>query len=365
MRDFFREAYPHINKINEHYYVPVWKEDGNSDHKINKIRLSELIGVNGLNLLDGDAFSASAIQGPLDYIATIDTETFNYTTGVSFWIRYNVTNTGNVTLNINGLGVKNVTKLGTIALSAGDIIVGKYYPHIFDGTGFQIQIDTVSVPSALTKVDDTNVTVTLGGTPSTSLLQAVSLTLGWAGQLSSARGGLGINTSALSGYGKVTAGTWSIISASTLKSDLSLNLVENTALSTWAGTTNITTLGTISSGTWNGVSISTTYTDAKIKTVTGTTNRISIGGTATDPIFNISTLYIGQNTITTLGTIATGVWNGTAIGDTYISSAATWNAKLTSALTSAYFFGRCYISKHRSCNIGFNNSSSRDLWRCF
>jgi len=42
-------------------------------------------------------------------------------------------------------------------------------------------------PAALTKTDDTNVTLTLGGTPATSLLQAVSLTLGWTGTLADAR----------------------------------------------------------------------------------------------------------------------------------------------------------------------------------
>lgn len=42
-------------------------------------------------------------------------------------------------------------------------------------------------PAALTKADDTNVTLTLGGTPATSLLQAVSLTLGWTGTLADAR----------------------------------------------------------------------------------------------------------------------------------------------------------------------------------
>jgi hypothetical protein len=42
-------------------------------------------------------------------------------------------------------------------------------------------------PSPLTKVDDTNVTLTLGGTPATSLLQAVSLTLGWTGTLADSR----------------------------------------------------------------------------------------------------------------------------------------------------------------------------------
>jgi hypothetical protein len=48
--------------------------------------------------------------------------------------------------------------------------------------------------AALTRVDDTNVTLTLGGTPSTALLQATSLTLGWTGTLSPARGGLGMST---------------------------------------------------------------------------------------------------------------------------------------------------------------------------
>jgi hypothetical protein len=48
--------------------------------------------------------------------------------------------------------------------------------------------------AALTKTDDTNVTLTLGGTPSTSLLRATSLTLGWTGQLSVGRGGTGAST---------------------------------------------------------------------------------------------------------------------------------------------------------------------------
>jgi hypothetical protein len=44
---------------------------------------------------------------------------------------------------------------------------------------------------ALTKTDDTNVTLTLGGTPTKALLAATSLTLGWTGTLSVARGGTG------------------------------------------------------------------------------------------------------------------------------------------------------------------------------
>jgi hypothetical protein len=49
-------------------------------------------------------------------------------------------------------------------------------------------------PDALTKTDDTNVTLTLGGTPATALLQAVSLTLGWSGTLATSRGGTGLST---------------------------------------------------------------------------------------------------------------------------------------------------------------------------
>jgi len=71
-------------------------------------------------------------------------------------------------------------------------------------------------------------------------------------------------TYASDSYIKVTAeDTYAIRTLAEVKTDLSLNLVENTALSTWAGTENITTLGTIGTGTWEGTSIGVTYTDAK------------------------------------------------------------------------------------------------------
>lgn len=51
-----------------------------------------------------------------------------------------------------------------------------------------------NAPAALTKTDDTNVTLTLGGSASTALLNAASLTLGWTGQLAVTRGGTGLST---------------------------------------------------------------------------------------------------------------------------------------------------------------------------
>lgn len=46
---------------------------------------------------------------------------------------------------------------------------------------------------------------------------------------------------------------------SVTKSQVGLGNVENTALSTWAGSTNLTTLGTIGTGTWNGSVIGSNY----------------------------------------------------------------------------------------------------------
>ena len=47
--------------------------------------------------------------------------------------------------------------------------------------------------------------------------------------------------------------------------------------------------------------------------VGGTTNRISVSANAVD----ISSSYVGQTSITTLGTITTGTWNGSVLGLTY------------------------------------------------
>src|SRR5580765_1286070 len=55
-------------------------------------------------------------------------------------------------------------------------------------------------PAALTKADDTNVTLSLTGTPSTALLQATTLTLGWTGTLAISRGGTGAATAAAHNY---------------------------------------------------------------------------------------------------------------------------------------------------------------------
>tara|TARA_B110000238_G_scaffold75373_1_gene83060 strand:+ start:198 stop:2567 length:2370 start_codon:yes stop_codon:yes gene_type:complete len=72
--------------------------------------------------------------------------------------------------------------------------------------------------------------------------------------------------------------------------------------STYTGDNAITTLGTIGTGVWNGTAINATYLDGQSGTNTGDETLSSINGLG----------------ITTVGTIGTGVWNGTAINATYL-----------------------------------------------
>lgn len=54
-----------------------------------------------------------------------------------------------------------------------------------------------------------------------------------------------------------------------------------------------------------------------VTSVTGTTARISIGGSSLSPSVDIDTSWVGQTSITTLGTISSGTWNAGVIGVTY------------------------------------------------
>ena len=70
----------------------------------------------------------------------------------------------------------------------------------------------------------------------------------------------------------------------------------------------------------NGVVVRTALNTTTNRTITGTSNRISItngDGVSGNPTIDISSSYVGQNTITTLGTISTGTWNGTKISEAY------------------------------------------------
>jgi hypothetical protein len=59
-----------------------------------------------------------------------------------------------------------------------------------------------------------------------------------------------------------------------------------------------------------------TIADSRTFNVVGTTNRISVSADAVD----IASTYVGQTSITTLGTIGTGTWQGSVIASAYLDA---------------------------------------------
>lgn len=79
------------------------------------------------NVSGSNAVTADASPAPEAYVAG---QVFRFVSAGA--------NTGPVTLNISSLGVRNVTKTGAVALSAGDIPSGAVVEVVFDGTRFQV-----------------------------------------------------------------------------------------------------------------------------------------------------------------------------------------------------------------------------------
>ncbi len=172
--------------------------------------------------------------------------------------------------------------------------------------------------AALSKTDDTNVTLLLGGTPLTALLRATSLTLGWAGQLAVTRGGTGLGSVAQGDllYGSA-ANTYSLLNKDTnatryLSNQGTSNNPSWNQVNLANGVTGFLPIGNIVStagspttqflrgdGTW------VVPAGTGVTSVSGTANRItSTGGTT--PVIDIAATYVGQASITTVGALSSG-----------------------------------------------------------
>ncbi|MBF0337069.1 MAG: hypothetical protein HQL05_04485 [Nitrospirae bacterium] len=89
-------------------------------------------------------------------------------------------------------------------------------------------------------------------------------------------------------------------------------------------------------GDLTNVNISFPSNGQVLKYDTGTSKWVNATGGGSYGDGNVLTLlgtWPGSDNLTTVGTIGSGTWHGSAIGDSYISSAATWNAK-QNALTA-------------------------------
>jgi hypothetical protein len=166
--------------------------------------------------------------------------------------------------------------------------------------------------AALTKVDDTNVTLTLSGTPSASLLAATSLTLGWTGQLAVSRGGTGLSGGTSGGIPYFSSTTAMTSSALLAANALMVGGGAGAAPSTiTTGTGVVTALGvnTGTSGAFvvNGGALGTP-SSGTVTNLTGTAS-ININGTvgATVPTTGSFTTLTTSSTVTLNGGTANGV----------------------------------------------------------
>jgi hypothetical protein len=185
-------------------------------------------------------------------------------------------------------------------------------------------------PSALTRTNDTNVTLTLGGTPATALLQAVSLTLGWTGTLSETRGGTAQST--------YTLGDTLYASASNTLSKLSGN---TTAVKQYLSQTGT---GIVSAApAWATISGSD-ITGAALTKTDDTNVTMTLGGTPTTALLRAASMtlgWTGQLSLTRGGTNASltasngGIVYSTASAMAILSGTATANQMLQSGAGGA------------------------------
>jgi hypothetical protein len=172
------------------------------------------------------------------------------------------------------------------------------------GDGTWATPSTGITPAALTKVDDTNVTLTLGGTPATALLQATSLTLGWTGQLGLTRGGTNASLTASNGgivYSTATA--FAILSGTATANQVLLSgssAAPAWSTATYPATTTINQLLYSSSAnvitglaTANSAALVTTSAGVPVFSGTMTNGQVIIGSTGATP--TAATLTAGTN----------------------------------------------------------------------
>lgn len=120
----------------------------------------------------------NSVSGTDTITASTSPVTTSYAAGQTFRFVAAGANTGAVTININSLGAKSITKNGSTALVSGDIASGGVYQVTYDGTQFQITNPGINIgygsvtqdkiaSSAITLINDFRLTLT-SGTPVTT-----------------------------------------------------------------------------------------------------------------------------------------------------------------------------------------------------
>jgi hypothetical protein len=145
---------------------------------------------------------------------------------------------------------------------------------------------------------------------------------------------------------EVTAGLFTFVSEGSVNADSGWVLTTNDVITIGSSELNFAQFsgaGQITAG--NGLTKTGNTIDA-----VGTANRITVTADAID----IASTYVGQNTITTLGTVTTGTWNGTTIAVDHGGTGATTAAGARANLGAT--------TKYTAANPELTPSSGSVTW---
>lgn len=252
-----------------------------------------------------DAARYSQLQGGTDKLITVtgtDTLTGSMTPALTAYAAGNQfsfvvanTNTGAVTINIDGVGSKSITRTGSTALVAGDMVAGQVVLIEYDGTRFQL----------LNGNSFTNLVVsgteTIGGTLSVTGATTLSAALTY--------GGVTL-TNAVTGTGKMVLDTSPTIATPTVTNPTVTNYVESV------------------------VAIGNSSTSQTLSLTNGTVQTVTLTGNCT---FTMPTATAGKSFILIIVQDSTG-------GRTATFTSVKWPGGTAPTITTTASTGRDIIS---------------------
>lgn len=121
------------------------------DHWYNLDLLDALIGA----IDSGAAFAYTDTVGGTGNDITLDfTPDISYTTGQQIAFPVAAENTGNVTINCDGLGAKSLLTANGSEIASGMLVAGQFVKAIYNGTQFVVLYPDLDSISALTRINE-------------------------------------------------------------------------------------------------------------------------------------------------------------------------------------------------------------------
>lgn len=263
-----------------------------------------------LSQVQAGSSSVVTVTGTDTYVGTMSPALAGYAAGNVFSFVVPNTNTTACTLNIDGLGAKAITRDGSTALIAGDLVAGKEVLVAYDGTRFQVLNS-----NSMTNLTVSGTATLSGGTAngiaylngSKVLTTGSGLTYNSTGNMTIAApsSGTALALSNVAGSSALTTSDGTV--ASFLRSQ--------TATSVDFGTTSAHALN-LYTGFSNRVAISSTGNVTINAPTSGVA--LTVGGFSTSNVINVSTA-VGATPIQVSDGTATSWWftngtNGIAFG---------------------------------------------------